>query len=694
MAPTLDYAWSGEALGHGDWVCVPLGRKTTLGLVVDQGRLRPQKEPKPEASSPVSLEKIKPIQSRLVGFPAVDPNWIEFMGFASRYYRRPLGTVVVGLLPKWLRSLPNFETKVSAKGREMPSNFAKLMESLAADPSAHHAQQMPRKEAEQAPLNPAQQVALDAIAEPGVHLLHGVTGSGKTRVYTEAAKRCLENHTDAQVLMMVPEIGLTPQLVERFRQALPGVAMAVLHSEVTERERARLWLSAALGQARLVIGTRLAIMTPMPKLALIMIDEEHDHSYKQQEGMRYSARDLAVWRAQQVKASLVLGSATPSIESWAQAERGRYQRLSLPKRATGEPAAAIELVDTLKDPAKEGLSQKSRAAIEQVLTDGGQVLVFLNRRGYAPVLACSSCGWSSQCKECLVPTVLHRPSLSGATSQGGWKLQCHHCGLLGAVPRSCPDCGDTDLQPIGRGVQRLEETLHKEFPQARICRIDRDSVKQAKALQTELERIERGEVDIVVGTQMLAKGHDFARMRLVVVADADTQLLNPDFRAPERLFATLVQVAGRAGRHEQSGAPARVLIQTRYPQHRLYQFLIHQDVEGFARHEMKDRQAAGLPPFRHMAAVRASHAEPLKAQKALRALRDQLEQMVDAQQFDASAYGPVARYPETQAGRWRGQVLVEAADRAALHHLMALAEDWMADHRSFDPHVDVDPHEV
>jgi primosomal protein N' (replication factor Y) len=243
-------------------------------------------------------------------------------------------------------------------------------------------------------------------------------------------------------------------------------------------------------------------------------------------------------------------------------------------------------------------------------------------------------------------------------------------------------------------VQRLEETLHQEFPKARISRIDRDSVKQAKALQAELERIERGEVDIVVGTQMLAKGHDFARMRLVVVADADTQLLNPDFRAPERLFATLIQVAGRAGRHEQSGASAKVLIQTRYPQHRLYQLLIRQDVEGFAKHEMDDRRAAGLPPFRYMAAVRAAHADPVRAQRVLRELRDRLEEILREQKLDASAYGPVARYPETQAGRWRGQVLIEADNRAILHQLIGEAEDWMVEHRSFDPHVDVDPHEV
>jgi primosomal protein N' (replication factor Y) len=656
----------------------------------------------------LAAEKIKPIDRRLTELPPADPAWISLMAFAARYYRRPFGTVAVGLLPKWLRDLKNYAAKKEG-GR---SNFDRLLAEICpavvqhaaaknAAPGAQHAapvslDMMPSPTADP-PLNDAQTTVLQAIAAPGVHVLHGVTGSGKTRVYTEAAKNLLHQHPQAQVLMMVPEIGLTPQLVDRFRKALPNTEIAVLHSEISERERARLWLAAATGVARLVIGTRLSIMTPMPHLKLIMIDEEHDHSYKQQEGMRYSARDLAVWRAQHLGISLVLGSATPSVETWAQIDRKKYRRLALPQRATGEPPAPIRIVDTLKDPAKEGLSEQSRAAIAQVLADGGQALIFLNRRGYAPVLSCGSCGWSSVCADCSVATVLHKQIAApnaAAKSSGHWRLQCHHCGISVAVPRQCPDCGDTDLQPIGRGVQRLEQTLAAVFPDARIARIDRDSVRQGKHLAAELERIQRGEVDLVVGTQMLAKGHDFARMRLVVVADADTQLLNPDFRAPERLFATLLQVAGRAGRHEQSGAPAQVLIQTRYPQHRLYQYLMAQDAEGFARAEMSDRQAAGLPPFAHMAAVRGAHKDPKTAQSALRGLRDMLQQHAAEHSWNVSVYGPVARYPETQAGKWRGQVLIESSSRQILHQLLHYAEQWSQQHRNMDVHVDVDPLEV
>ena len=707
LAPTLDYAWAGETLGHGAWVCVPFGRKKVLGLVIDAQQFEKNAAGLGESDPDLPVEKIKSIDGEIAAFPRADPAWIELMAFAARYYRRPFGTVAVGLVPKWLRDLKNFVAKKEG-GR---SNFDRLFMDphgpaalgvTNAEPSLSEGQSPTRQST---PLNPDQLRVLHSIQSPAVHVLHGVTGSGKTRVYTEAARQVLEQNPGAQVLMMVPEIGLTPQLVGRFEEALPNTSIAVLHSEVSERERARLWLSAATGQAQLIIGTRLAIMTPLPKLKLIMIDEEHDHSYKQQEGMRYSARDLAVWRAQQLGIPLVLGSATPSVETWAQIVRKKYQRHSLPNRATGEPPAPIRLIDTLKDPAKEGLSTQTRTPIAQVLSEGGQVLVFLNRRGYAPVLMCSTCGWSSKCGECSVPTVLHRSVIArpchpeaegrgGGPRQSTWRLQCHHCGIFASVPRQCPDCGDTDLQPVGRGVQRLEQTLQEEFPSARILRIDRDSVKQGKALQAELARIECGEVDIVVGTQMLAKGHDFARMRLVVVADADTQLLNPDFRAPERLFATLIQVAGRAGRHEQSGTPAQVLVQTRYPQHPLYRFLLAQDVEGFAQKEMNDRQAAGLPPFAFMAAIRASHADARKAQSALRMLRDELQELAKEQGWAVTVYGPVARYPEMQAGRWRGQLLLESASRRQLQQLLGTAEQWMQANRTMDPHVDVDPYEV
>lgn len=715
MAQVLYYSWAGEKPLHGDWVLVPLGKRQMVGMVVDRQMLAQDGAESFgfnesflgsfEPPADLAASKIRPIGPRL-SIPRADRQWIALLAFASAYYRRPFGAALLSVLPKWLREPKNHRPKKEGALSLVDQMLEKMSVPLPNASCADHTDlSQPQmgdvlslnkgsQSAVDPPLNMDQQNALAAIRVIGVHVLHGVTGSGKTRVYTEAAREILFRDTQSQVLMLVPEIGLTPQLVSRFKKALPGFEIAILHSEVSERERARLWLLIAQGKIRMVIGTRLAAMTPMPHLTLIMIDEEHDASYKQQEGMRYSARDLSVWRAHHVKASLLLGSATPSVETWAQLERGKYQHLSLPKRATGEPPAPISLVDSLKDPATGGLSSQARTRIDAVLQGGGQVLVFLNRRGYAPVLSCSSCGWASECADCKIASVLHRSEgASTPTSASKWRLQCHHCGQSSPVVRQCPQCGDTDLQPIGRGVQRLEQTLREAFPQARIMRVDRDSVRQGKLLGERIDAIDRGEVDIVVGTQMLAKGHDFARMNLVVVADADTQLLNPDFRAPERLFATLIQVAGRAGRHA-GEVGAGVLVQTRYPQHRLYQYLLNQDVKGYAQAEMADRRASGLPPYAFMAALRASHTHQQTAQSALRALQAELTSACHERSMDVRIYGPVPRYPETLAGRWRGQLMIESDHRRSIHAVLSMVEDWMTSHASLDPHLDVDPIEL
>jgi len=712
LADTLDYGCSsGDPLRHGQWVQVPLGRRQVIGMVVDRQQLGLSID-----AEQLDPDRIRDIGQTMPSLPIADPKWIDFMAFAARYYRRPLGTVLIGLMPRWLREVRHFvpgsrgarASNLDRLRRELglesgsqeadaPSSMSSSSAASRSDPSQDDSRESSnlKDPPEEYALTCDQASVLSEMRSPGVHVLHGVTGSGKTRVYTELAREALLRDHDGQVLVMVPEIGLTPQLVERFRRALPHLDVLVAHSEITERERAKIWLLASSGKARLIIGTRLSIMLPMPRLQLILVDEEHDPSYKQQEGMRYSARDLAVWRARQLGVTIVLGSATPSMETWAQITRGRYQRHVLAHRATGEPPAPIRLIDTLRDPARDGLSQESRSAITRVLDEGGQVMVFLNRRGYAPVLACASCGWSSKCNACDIPVVLHRSLFASATGGGGrWQLQCHHCGMLGQVPQQCPDCGDPDLQPVGRGVQRLEQALAEAFPRARTLRIDRDTVRQGKALAAQIARIQAGEFDIVVGTQMLAKGHDFARMRLVVVADSDTQLLNPDFRAPERLFATLIQVAGRAGRHGQSGSAAEVLIQTRYPQHPLYAYLSRQDVEGFARAEMAERQIAGLPPFVFMAAIRASHTDARRAQDALKDLRETLRELAAREDWPVAIHGPVARYPETVAGRWRGQLLLESPTRQLLHRLLAQSAFWMDTNRVCDPHLDVDPLEV
>jgi len=423
-------------------------------------------------------------------------------------------------------------------------------------------------------LNDEQQAAVAAIdaAEGFVpHLLHGVTGSGKTEVYLEAAARRLARDARAQVLLLVPEINLTPQLESRLRARFPQLPVAVLHSGLAAGERSAQWLAAHEGRARLVLGTRLAVFASLPHLALVVVDEEHDASFKASDGPRCSARDLAVKRAQLAGVPVVLGSATPAIETWAHAQRGKYRLLTLGHRAGGGRAADVQvrMVDTRSDKPEQGLTASVRSALVNTLAAGGQSLVFINRRGYAPVLACESCGWLSQCSRCSTYAAFHK---------GDGSLRCHHCGWQVRVPSACPTCGNVDLRAVGQGTQRIEETLGTLLPGARIARLDRDSTRRKDAARDALEAMHAGAVDVLVGTQMIAKGHDFQRVSLVVVLNADAQLVAADFRAPERLFATLLQVAGRAGR---AGHASRVLVQTRYPAHPLLQALARADYAGF-----------------------------------------------------------------------------------------------------------------
>ncbi|MEK9721751.1 MAG: primosomal protein N', partial [Quisquiliibacterium sp.] len=455
-------------------------------------------------------------------------------------------------------------------------------------------------------MTPAQEAALGALRGTdgfSVHLLHGVTGSGKTEVYLRWLAAVLAADAKAQVLLLVPEIALTPQLIRQLQARFPGEPVAVLHSELPDGERAAHWLAVAQGAVRVVVGTRLAVLTPLPSLAAIVVDEEHDPSYKQHEGVRYSARDLAVVLAQQRNIPVVLGSATPSLESWLAARRGRYQLLSMPERVGGGALPQLELLEPRARRQRHGLLDETIQAIGQALDAGGQALVFLNRRGYAPVLGCEACGWLSACQSCSAFRVLHRigPAASGGRP-GRYRLVCHHCGADTPVSRHCPECGNVDLNPVGRGTQRLEDGLAELFPQARIARVDRDVARRRNAARAAIDATHAGEVDILVGTQMLAKGHDFRRLSVVAVLDVDGALYSSDFRAPERLFALMMQVAGRAGR---SASGARVLIQSRFPGHPLFAALARQDFQGFADQLLMERQQALLPPFMFLALLRA-----------------------------------------------------------------------------------------
>ncbi|HTH73513.1 MAG TPA: primosomal protein N', partial [Trinickia sp.] len=514
-------------------------------------------------------------------------------------------------------------------------------------------------------LTDEQTQAVEAIAESkgfAPFLLHGVTGSGKTEVYLSALEALLGSRPDAQALVLVPEINLTPQFEAAFRArfaALSGdESIVTMHSAMADGERARSWLAAHTGRARIVLGTRLAVLASLPELALIVVDEEHEPAYKQQEGLRYSARDLAIWRAKQRGIPVVLGSATPSLESWWQAEQGRYRRLSLSRRAVAEAVLpTVKLIDLEEERRRgrgsvDGISGPLAAALKARLERGEQSLVFLNRRGYAPVLACDACGWLAGCPRCSAYVVLHK---------GEHALRCHHCGWEARVPRACPDCGNIDIAPLGRGTQRVEETLASLVPGARVLRIDADSTRRKGSAQALFSNVHAGEVDILVGTQMIAKGHDFRRVSLVGVLNADTALFSHDFRAGERLFAQLMQVSGRAGR---AGLPGEVLVQTRYPRHALYHALARHDYVGFANATLAERRDAQLPPFVYQALLRAE-ARTLEAALAFLAQAGAALAEIPAAER-VTVYDAVPMTIVKVANVHRAQLLVESASRASL----------------------------
>jgi primosomal protein N' (replication factor Y) len=489
-------------------------------------------------------------------------------------------------------------------------------------------------------------------------LLLGITGSGKTEVYLRLAANQLEQ--GKQVLVLVPEINLTPQLEARFQQRFSGTPVVSLHSSLNDSERLHHWLLAQNGTARIVLGTRLAVFTPMPALGLIIVDEEHDSSFKQQDGLRYSARDMAVTRAKQLNIPILLGSATPSLESYHNALTGRYRLVRLTRRAVEEAQLpAIRCVDMRLEKPADGLSSKLLQALTENIQNGRQSLVFINRRGYAPVLMCGQCGWLAPCLRCSSRLVVHLREK---------RLRCHHCGHEERIPRACPDCGNPDLAPLGQGTQRLEEIMAQHFPSARILRIDRDSTRRKHALKEMLQEVHEERVDILVGTQILAKGHDFKRLTLVGALNVDGALYSADFRAAERLFAQLMQVAGRAGRAAERGT---VLIQTQFAEHPLFAALRHQDYEAFAATQLAERKQAGFPPYCHQALLRA---EAPMLETTLNYLR-QARKLALAIPAPVTLYDPIPASMARLAGKERGQLLVQADSRRVLQQFL---QHWVA----------------
>jgi primosomal protein N' (replication factor Y) (superfamily II helicase) len=605
---------------------------------------------------------LKPIAEVIEAIKPLAPDWLRLVEFAAGYYQRGLGELALSVLPPELRKLD---------ARQVAQRVGLWRRKLVAhtqpgeDPAgAPHGGDRGGPDTGPA-LTAEQQQVLQSLADgdPRATLLFGATGSGKTEIYLRAAQQALQQ--GRQVLVLVPEINLTPQLEARFAARFPGHRLVALHSGLTPAQRLRHWWLAHEGLADLVMGTRLAIFTPLPRLGLIVVDEEHDPSFKQQDGARYSARDLAVYRAQLNRVPVILGSATPSLESWQRALEGRYRRLDMPSRVGGGAMPAVRVLDMTAQPRDRGehapaLAPALLRAIEQRIERGEQSLLLLNRRGYAPVLHCGACAWKSQCAHCSAWRVFHKADRT---------LRCHHCGFAERVPRACPECGNLDIAPIGRGTEKLEEQMAALLPRARVARIDADSTRLKGSLDAQLAAVHGGEVDVLVGTQMVTKGHDFRCITLVAAVNPDGALFASDFRAAERLFALLLQAAGRAGRDAQAAARSEMWLQTWHPRHPVYAALKRHDFEAFAAQQLAERRGAGLPPFVHLALLRCDARTPQVAQAFLREAAEAAAQLADAPQV--RIYPPVPPPVARVADVERMQMLVESVARPALQRLLA-----------------------
>ncbi len=703
-------------------VSVPFGRRKLVGVLVSTA-----------AESAIAASKLRRIEAILDTAPIFDAATFELLQWAADYYHHPIGEVFAAALPVSLRSgqaaiKSTQYWRLSELGREQlaqptpkrASQQRALLAWLAEQGRASTAQvravfkttplralarqgwilsdsspsAAPQVAAslEAAPdlpvrsdeltLSSAQAEAVKAIiatlSKFAVHLLYGVTGSGKTEVYMRAISAAIA--ADGQALILVPEIALTPQLLERFQRRF-GAGVLALHSALTDSERRDAWRAAHAGAARIIIGTRSAVFTSLPRLALIVVDEEHDASYKQQEGFRYSARDLAVMRARGAGVPIVLGSATPSLETLENAATGRYAKHLLPHRPGAAQEARMSLIDLRRHAVDQGLSTPAASAIGAHLKAGGQVIVFLNRRGYAPSLFCNSCGWVASCEHCDARMTLHRRAQ---------QLRCHHCGAHAEIPVVCGRCQQA-LMPIGQGTERVEETLARLFPDAALARLDRDTAAARGSIQTVLERVHSGAARILIGTQMLTKGHHFPDVSLVVILNADQGLFASDFRATERLAQTITQVAGRAGRAARAG---EVLIQTEYPEHPLLTRLIAEGYESFAASAMEERREAHWPPFSRLAMLRAEAKDRNRLDDFLKAAAARGQRLNET---GVKILGPASALLARRADYFRAHLLIETASRAELQRYLArwlpAVEDLPAA-SGMRWSIDVDPLEV
>ena len=682
----LTYSHS-EPLPQGTRVLVPFRNKTVVGIVWET-----------DIAPDMDAARILGVQTTFSDEPPLPESWRDLLSFTSRYYHYPTGQAVFAALPQGLKETravempqPPLFYALNEAGRAQtppPARFnkkaalwdallsggmtmaalkqvnaqaAKLIEDWAEQGWIETAEAAkPVLRSSEFQLNADQQKASDEIQtafgsfQP--FLLYGITGSGKTEVYFDAMAKVLAQ--GRQVLFLLPEINLTPQLLKRVENRFADVPTAVLHSQMAAGRRTQDYLRAMLGQAKLVIGTRLAVFTPLPDVGLIVVDEEHDGSFKQDNELRYHARDLAVWRAKQSGCPVVLGSATPSLESWHKAQSGAYRLLQLTERAhTAAQLPQVDILNVGRLKLDNGFSPQALQLLKQNFEAGGMSLVYLNRRGFAPALFCGDCGHTFGCPNCSAKMVLH---------QRARQLRCHHCDHREPIPFKCPDCGNQDLTAVGHGTQRVEETLRAFLPKAAVVRVDRDSTAHKNDWADLYRRIADNEIDILVGTQMLAKGHDFARLNLVIVLNADGSLYSADFRAPERLFAELMQVSGRAGRADK---PGKVLIQTQLPEHPVFAAVKAQDYAVFAENELNERQMFAMPPFGFQTAVRADAPRVADAMEFLNAAKETLAPLLPE---SVSQFGAAPMLMVRLAERERAQIFLESTSRQDLHRAVSL----------------------
>ncbi len=685
----VDYVWRGDLEDappqRGSVVLVLWARRRCLGVVL--GVLRAPRFDVAKVQTAVLLPALQ-------GF-CLPESVLKLAHFASQYYHRGIGEVLLPTisvaLPAPLRprkiiqplqgddaalAVPNAANEnTSDVEPSEPKNLIKPPQTLRVPPAT----------AEQA----AVLEQLTASTAFAVHLLYGVTGSGKSEVYFARAAQAIA--TGKQVLLLVPEIVLVPAMVARVKQALPNAVVVALHSDIAPLQRRKHWAACLAGQAHVVVGTRLAVFAPLPKLGLVVVDEEHDPSYKQQEGVRYCARNLAVVRARLDACPVILGSATPSLETWLKARDGKYHSHRMTQRARASALPDWAHISLTEYPSQTGLSAPAIDALADTLARGEQSLVFLNRRGYAPVLTCTACGWASECSNCSSHMALHK-------LRGAWKLVCHHCAVQALPPKACPSCGNAQLEPEGQGTQAIEQTLREALPAARIERLDSDVTRKAGQGKRIAQAMSDRELDILVGTQMTAKGHDFPALSTVIVVGCDGALFSPDYRGVERLFALLTQVSGRAGRAD---LPGTVWLQTRQPNHPLFAALLQPSVDDFYAALLAEREQAGLPPYGYQAVLRASHAS---LEAALAWLSSTKRSLPLKQHADVRVFSPVPMLMPKVANKFRAQLLFESSSRASLHALLNHAvPQWVQDSKGVKAadagygvvwHLEVDPSDV